>query len=307
MVRHRTGDTSERSAARSFVKHLKHSTPCPRGRASPGRQRQRHKNRQGAAEFCGKNYSGKKGLKRGGLGGGAPDIVDPDDEERWERQTAFLAAFVYEMWERVRGDGKAAIGARGELQTFLLSSIDLALMVALGDGDSEAKRWACKVLADVFVRIGKHVGKVKVDKPYRKLMGIEAFVDEKKLRGKARTNVLFPGLVCAVAQGECRKAMNYRSRLILLSNAEGWERAAEAQGIPREYWAAMELPEFSVKFFAKWWGFLRPLISKKIDTAALKLLELRYKMAGKRYAKHSHKTAHDHLKTLARQRDEGIF
>ena len=101
------------------------------------------------------------------LRSGAPDIAHPGDGEKWERQTELITAFLFEMWERVEArDKKAAREARAELQTFFLNSIGQSLRVALDDKDGIAKQWASKLLADVFVSICKHIGKVKIEKPY---------------------------------------------------------------------------------------------------------------------------------------------
>jgi hypothetical protein len=148
---------------------------------------------------------------------GAPEIAHSDDGEKWERQTQLVTAFWFEMWERVEArDKKAARDARAELHTFLLNSIGRSLRVALDDKDSIAKQLACKLLADVFVRIGKHVGKVRIKKPYGKLMEMKAFRDEKKRIGKVRTEVLFPVQVRAIAQRELKKVGRFRRRLRLL-------------------------------------------------------------------------------------------
>jgi len=273
---------------------------------------------------------------------GAPDIAHPDDDEEWELQTAFFTAFLFEMWDRVEArNEKAAREARVELQTFFLNSIGQSLTVALDDKDSIGKQWACKLLGDVFVSIGKRVGKVRIKKPYGKLMEIEAFRDEKKRIGKVRTDMLFPGLVRAIAQRELKKAERYRRALLLLKagcvserkqkflakegqirlnllqsagqhnpklpilfEARTWKQTAQEQGIPEAYWPTVKLPDFSEKSESLWWKFLWPLISTKIDTEEL---ESRYKLARARYAKDSHKTARDHLKTLARLRGKGAF
>ena len=136
-----------------------------------------------------------------------PDIAHPDDDEKWELQTAFFTAFLFEMWDRVEArDKKAAREARTELQTFLLNSLGQSIRLALEDKDSIASEWASKLLADVFVSIGKHAGKVKIEKPYRVLMKNGAFRDEKKLIGKLRADILFPAQVRAIAQRELKKA-----------------------------------------------------------------------------------------------------
>ena len=244
---------------------------------------------------------------------GAPDIAYPDDVEKWERQTELITAFVFEMWERVEaGDEKAAREARAELQTFLVNGLGQLLRVALEDKDSIGKQWACKLLADIFVGIGKHVGKVRIKKPYGKLMETTAFVDEKKLMGKVRRNVLFPVLVRAVAQGELKQALAYRKRLMLLRSVKGWKQAAKAQKIPQEYWPTVKFPEFSTDRLEEWFTFLWPLIQKKIDLSKLPPLEQHDHDAGgnkarTRYLADSRKTAYDHLKALAKLRDKGAF
>ena len=89
---------------------------------------------------------------------GAPEIAHPDDDEKWELQTASFTAFLFEMWERVEArNKKASRAARAELQEFLLNSLGQSLRVALDDKDSIAKQWASKLLSDIFVSIGKHL------------------------------------------------------------------------------------------------------------------------------------------------------
>jgi hypothetical protein len=164
---------------------------------------------------------------------GAPDIAHPDDQEKWETQNAFVTAWLFEMLERVEcGDEKAAQGARGELQTFFLNLGGQLLRVALSKKDGDAKQWTCRMLADIFASIGKHVGKVKIEKPYRELGKNDAFLDEKNKIGKARSDVLFPAQVRAIAQRELKQALNYRARLMLLRAVNGWEQAADRQKIP---------------------------------------------------------------------------
>jgi hypothetical protein len=243
---------------------------------------------------------------------GAPDIAHPDDDEKWELQTQLVTAFFFEMWERVESrDKKAAREARAELQTFFLNSLGQSLRLAVDDKDSIASEWACKLLADVFVSIGKHVGKVRIKKPYGKLMEIEAFRGEKKRIGKVRTDLLFPGKVRAIAQGELKQARDYRKRLILLSIVDGWEQTAKKQKIPQEYWPAVKLPEFSEKHLPEWWKFLWPLIQNEIDLSKLPPLAQHDPITGgikrrERYLSDCQKTARDHLKALAKLRDKGV-
>ncbi len=245
---------------------------------------------------------------------GAPDIVHPDDQEKWETQSAFVLAWTFEMLDRVEGaDEKAAQAARGELQTLFLNLGGQLLRVALSKKDSDANQWAGRVLADIFVGIGKYVGKVRIKKPYGKLTETNAaFRNEKKLIGKLRTDLLFPAQVRAIAQRELKQALNCRKRLMLLSTVKGWEKTAKKEKIPQEYWPAMKLPEFSMESEPKWWEFLWPLIQNEIDLSKLPPLAQHDLTTGgikrrERYLSDCQKTARDHLKALAKLRDEGVF
>jgi hypothetical protein len=245
---------------------------------------------------------------------GAPDIVHRDDQEKWETQSAFVLAWIFEMLDRAESaDEKAARGARGELQTFFLNLGGQLLRVALSKEGSDANQWAGRVLADIFVGIGKYVGKVRLKKPYGKLTETNAaFRNEKKLIGKLRTDVLFPAQVRAIAQRELKQALTCRRRLMLLSTVKGWQKTAKKQKIPQKYWPAMKLPEFSVKWEPAWWKFLWPLIQNEIDLSKLPLLAQHDHTTGgikrrERYLSDCQKTARDHLKALARLRDKSVF
>ena len=244
---------------------------------------------------------------------GAHDIAHPDDAEKWELQTKMIEASFFEMLERVESkDKKAACAARGELQTLFLNGLGQLLRLAFEAKDKDASEWACKLLADIFVSIGKHIGKVRIKKPYGKLMNIEAFRDEKKRIGKVKTSMLFPGLVRAIVQRELKTAMDFRKRLILLSASSNWRETAKKQKVPEAYWSVKDLPEFSVKSEPKWWEFLWPLIQNKIDLSKLSLLAQHDPATGgikprKRYLSDCEKTARDHLKALAKLRDKGAF
>jgi hypothetical protein len=254
---------------------------------------------------------------------GAPEIAYPNDDAKWELQTAFFTAFLFEMWERVEArDEKASLEARAELQTFLINSLGQSLRLVPGEKDSTPSEWACKLLADIFVSIGKHVGKVRIKKPYGKLMEIEAFKDEKKRIGKVRKNLLFPGMVCAITQRELKKAGHFRKRLLLLSAIDNrntpeterqrlgllkdWEEVAKKEGIPEAYWPLLKLPEFSKKHLVKWWEFLWPIIQTYLPKDSWYQRPPGYGPR-KRYFGDLKTTASGHLKTLARLRDEGAF
>ena len=252
-------------------------------------------------------------------------------------------AWLFEMLERIESDDeKAACAARSEGQTFFLSSLAQFLRLACAEKDSVTKGWSGQLLASVFVSVGKHVGKVRIKKPYGKLTDTNAaFRTEKKKDREGSHRCLASGLITAIAQRELKMAERYRRTLLLLKagcvserlqkfltkegqirlgalrsagqrnpklpllfEARTWKQTAQEQGIPEAYWPTVELPDFSEKSESLWWEFLWPLICMKIDTEEL---DLRYKLARKRYAKDSQKTVRDHLKTLARLRDKGVF
>ena len=151
---------------------------------------------------------------------------------------------------------------------------------------------------------------------------------KKKLSGKGLTSALSPTYVCGIVQQEFKKAERYRERLkvlkagcgegrkpewlsipgkpprLLSHGSKGWQEVARGQRIPQVYWSSVKLPDFSVKSEPKWWKFLWPLISKKIN---VRKLNSRYQMARTRYVADSGTTAHDHLKLLARLREKGVL
>jgi len=151
-----------------------------------------------------------------------------------------------------------------------------------------------------------------------------AFRDEKRRIGKVRIDLLFPGMVRAITQRELKKAGHFRKRLLLLSAIDNrkipeierqrlgllkdWKEAAKKEGIPEAYWPTVKLPEFSDKHLPKWSKFLWPLIQDNSDKQQLlELAQLKYRSARTRYFGDLQKTARDHLKALARLRDEGAF
>jgi len=211
---------------------------------------------------------------------GAPDIADPDDDEKWEKHSAFVMAWVFKILELVESKHeKAARRARGELQTLFLNFCGFLLRIGLDEKDSKAKEWAGRFLADVFFSIGKHVGKIRIEKPYRQLIKANAaFRSEKKKIGRLRADVLYPGVVLAIVKRELKAAERYRKRLILLSAINNrnipkaerqrfgllkdWKEAAMKEGIPADYLPLVKFPEFRPKTKLRWWKFLWPLIKK---------------------------------------------
>jgi hypothetical protein len=280
----------------------------------------RRANNHQAPSGCGKNFG------QNSLVPGAPEIAHPGDRERYERQIAFITAWIFEMGERMRIDddkpSQPGQEARAELQSLLLNTIGQVLRVARGSKDGVAKKWAGELLAIIGVSTDKH------DKYDKKLKANAAYAEmKKKLNGKSLTSALFPTYVCGIAQQELEKAMTYRKRLLL---RKGWPPAltAEKRKIPKAYWLTMNLPEFSMQTEPQWWEFLCPLIGKKVDLSKMPPLKRREynterwsyssrtgkvevregeKKIRTRYRSDIETTAHDHLKLLARLRDAGIF
>jgi hypothetical protein len=258
---------------------------------------------------------------------GAPEIAHPVDTEKYERQICFIYAWFFEMWERIRVDGanpgQPGHQARVELQTLLFNTIGQVLGVAEKSNAGVAKKWAGELLAIIGVSLGKydkHSDKLKENTDYAEM--------KKKLSGKALTSALFPTYVCGIAQQELETAEEHRERLLLLRECgNDWPSDARWQGIPEEYWVAMELREFSVNSESQWLEFLCPLIEKKIDVSKLPPFKVRpydeeptsyncrtgktslggAKKNRKRYRSDSSETVRDHLRVLARLRDAGLL
>jgi hypothetical protein len=245
---------------------------------------------------------------------GAPDIADPRDEEKYERQLAFVHAWFFENIERLAGDDvKAAHSARTELQSLFLATLSQLRRLALDNKDSSAKRWAGELLASIFVSIDKHDEKLSKTNA--------AYLKEKKKLGKLRTHVLFATPIGKAVQRELKTAERYRKTLLLLRAGCGrkWKYAARQQ-IPEDYWPAIKLPEFSVKSWPQWWKFLWPLIRK--NNRAL-LPKLRSRSSRAERVKPSDKKSgtrkinprwssyrqefRNHLKTIARLRSDGVL
>ena len=145
-LQRREGTRRERATARE-----RHRLTSARGAAVTPDGVTTQENRPGP----GKNLEQKSGVP---VVDGAPEIAHPGEKEKWETQSAFVLAWLFEMWERVEArNKKASRAARAELQEFLLNSLGQSLRVALDDKDSIAKQWASKLLSDIFVSIGKHL------------------------------------------------------------------------------------------------------------------------------------------------------
>ena len=129
------------------------------GGASPHQRRSERKNRQPSGKISSKNAVSD-------LEPGAPEIAHPDDQVKWQTQRSFVIAWVFEVLDRVEcNDENPAREARAELKNFFLNSGGQLLGIAQARNDSNATDWAGRVLAHIFVNVGKHVGKVRIKKP----------------------------------------------------------------------------------------------------------------------------------------------
>lgn len=78
------------------------AAPLPRRGESITLRPQDAKNRRAPRKFMGKKKAGScTEADEHRPVAGAPKIAHPDDDEKWELQTAFFTAFLFEMWERV--------------------------------------------------------------------------------------------------------------------------------------------------------------------------------------------------------------
>jgi hypothetical protein len=247
---------------------MKRTSAVPtRGRASPEQQRSERKKRQPAGKISSKNPASD-------LQPGAPDIAHPDEEEKYERQCCFIYAWWFEMLERVEGaDEKAARHARGELQTLFLNLGGQLLRIALSEGRGDAKKWAGKLLADIYKSIEKHDKKLKET-------NADYAEESAKIGSKSVTSALFPRTpIAKIVNREWAKAKRYWERLQLLSAIDDWKEAATEEKIPEAYWPLLKFPTLSKEYAARrgllWKRILWPIIREKIDLSKMPPFKVR--------------------------------
>jgi hypothetical protein len=245
--------------------------------------------------------------------GGYPAVAEIADEAAYEWQRSFVYGWFNEMLEKLKGDCVNAAGnARAALEPLYLEFTAL-LEFAEAGRDEATKQWAGALLANIFKRIEKHDKKLcAVNAAYR--------VEKAKV-ARLRTDVLFPGRITLLVQQELFTALEKRRRLLMKrevvkkQSGRKWRKKSRkvieeaADALPEEYLPTLKLPQFSVKSEPRWWKFLWPLLTKKIDRLKGKALAQRDTKSGgikarKRYAADCQKTARKHLKLLARLKDE---
>jgi hypothetical protein len=223
---------------------------------------------------------------------GAPEIAHPIKREAYERQIAGIYAWFIETLERSESmDVETANAARGELQTLQRTLVKQLLRIALKSTRGDARRWAGQMLAMLFVTLEKHNGKraKRDDGPLSRAN--RAYCEVRAKLRKLRSDVLFPGPVGKAVQRELKKAENYRRRLLVFKEAygEGWKAAVgghnieSRQKIPEEYWAFVDLLDFSPKLEAEWWKSLWPLIKKNNSALLEELRGGKFPTRGIRY------------------------
>jgi hypothetical protein len=246
--------------------------------------------------------------------GGYPAVADSTDEAAYEWQRSFVYGWFNEKLERLKGDDvNAARSARAALEPLFLEFIAL-LDFAEAGRDEVTKQWAGRLLANIWKRIEKHDEKLCAANP--------AYRQERERIGSLRTDVLSPrSKITRIVQQELATAFKMRRWLLMLRGVvkkqsgrkwrKKWQEVIEALGgaLLEEYLPAVRLPPFSVKSEPRWWKFLWPLIKKKIDRLKLSPLAQHDPKSGgvkarKRYKADSETTARDHLKLLARLKDE---
>jgi hypothetical protein len=181
------------------------------------------------------------------------------------------------------------------------------LRLALGRKESKTKQWAGMMLASIGVSVWKHHDKLsKTNATYRK---------EKAKVGKLRVDMLFPTRIGKAVRRGLKTAERYRRTLLVLravlrrvsaGSEDHWKRIAKRKRIPERYFAAVDLPEFSVKSEPEWWKFLWPLIKKHLPKDSWYQRPPGYQPR-KRYSSDFQKAAREHLQSLLRLRHEGIL
>jgi hypothetical protein len=268
--------------------------------------------------------SKKKGISAKSVGeavrvpGGYPAVADSADEAAYEWQRSFVYGWFNEKLERLKGDDvNAARSARAALEPLFLEFTAL-LDFAEAGRDEATKQWAGRLLANIWKRIEKHDEKLCAANP--------AYRQERARIGSLRTDVLSPrSKITRIVQQELATAFKKRRRLLMLREEvkkavkehsgrewrKEWRKVIAQLGdaLPEEYLPTLKLPEFSGKSEPRWWKFLWPRIRKKIDQLKLNPLAQHDLKSGgvkarKRYKADSETTARDHLKLLARLKDE---
>jgi hypothetical protein len=247
---------------------------------------------------------------------GVPEITHPDDSERYERQLGLVYAWFFEMWERMSlNDDQSGHEARVELQTLLLNTMGQVFRVAQKSKAAVAKKWAGELLAIIGERIRKHNKNLcKANVRYAEM--------KKKLSGKSLASVFFPKWIGQIVQRELKEAELHQKHLLLLKVAYGkkWKEAAKRESIPEAYYATAHLPELRKKKFQndtkakvylekaekRWWDFLWPLISKKIE-AKLPKVKQSFEHSGTFYPSRYDKGAGEHLHLIVCLRVKGVL
>jgi hypothetical protein len=310
---------------------MKRTSATPTGAGgSLDQQRSARKNRQPGRKISSRNPASD--LERG-----APDIARPDEKEKYERQLAFIYAWWFEMLERIEGgDEEAATEARAELQTLFLNLGGQVLRVAQSKKRGGAKKWAGKLLADIYKSIEKHEKKLtKRNRDYVK--------ESAKIGSKSLTSALFPRtLIAKIVKREWTKAKGYWKRLQLLSAIKNrkipeaerqmlgllkdWKEAAKKERIPKPFWPLLKFPTLSKKCAGRrgrlWKKILWPIIREKINLSKMPPFKVREydrerfslnprarkwgeplvtgKKQRNRYYSDVEKTAYDHFRLLVK-------
>jgi hypothetical protein len=241
-------------------------------------------------------------------------VAHPRDGASYLSQRLFVNTWFFEQLRRVTSDDiEAAHGAREALTDLFLQFVLELFQQAMGEKESFTKEWAGGLLRMIGGSVLKYDDKLsETNAGYRR---------EKWKQKKLRSDVVFPGPVCAIAQQELSRAIHYRALLLL--NRKQREVASEWSAqwfgrrlprIPRQYLPFKELPSFSLKSFELWWELLWPLIEKKLARLKMPPLKIRAyevfagkKKDRKRYPSDVQTECRDHLKLLARRFDEGIL
>jgi hypothetical protein len=198
-------------------------------------------------------------------------------------------------------DTVAAWRAAQTLSALVCRCINPLIGIASVKQDTIGKRWAGESLARVYVAVEKHKKTLsRINSAYR---------ETKAKIGKPRRDIVVaPRPIGQIVQEELAIGEHYRDELLFYRRVLGknWKSLIRTR-IPREYWATLKLPDFSVRSEGDWFReWIWPRIKKR-QAELLPKWQQDAKLRAKAKTEFLHlnefqKQCRNHLKALAKLR-----
>ena len=233
----------------------------------------------------GKNLAQKKA--QSGPRADALEIARPDHREAYAEQCLFVIHWFKEMFQWVGSDDTTlARGGRTALWELFINGVNHLMAIAVGN--SPAKDWAAKLLANLSVLMDEEIYNAN-----------EAYRQEKSKLGKIfRHDVWFPkNPLYQALHREIWFCQIYRKELSWPVALSYYPKVNVPTTMPAEYRSILELPPLSLKSWRKWDPKLWWLV-KRNNPQLLSELQQRYKRVESRWSKYR-KEFRQHLETIA--------